>query len=128
MKREQTISREDPALASDTAQPPSNEPVESASRRFQPPANLFKRVIRRPELRKIVPLADTTIYEMEQRGEFPKRFFLTPRCVVWDLAEVGAWLDERRRASDADILRKAPAPDVRQRRARPVRIPPRWTE
>lgn len=120
MKREQTISQEDPASASDTAQPSANEPVASGPKRFQPPADLFMRVIRRPELRKIVPLADTTIYEMEQRGEFPKRFFLTPRCVVWDLAEVETWLDERRRASDADIVRKASPPDVRQRRTRPV--------
>ncbi|MFG1481186.1 AlpA family phage regulatory protein [Xanthobacter sp. V4C-4] len=123
MRRDQTISREDPALASDTVQPPANEPAESSFKRFQPPASLLKRVIRRPELREIVPLADTTIYEMEQRGEFPKRYFLTPRCVVWDLAEVEIWLNERRRASDADIVRKAPAPDVRQRRARPVRAP-----
>jgi prophage regulatory protein len=121
MKREQTISQEDPALASDNVQPPTSEPAESGFKRFQPPAAMFKRVIRRPELRKIVPLADTTIYEMEQRGEFPKRFFLTPRCVVWDLAEVELWLDERRRASDADIVRKASPPDVRQRRARPVK-------
>jgi prophage regulatory protein len=120
MKREQTISREDPALASDTVQPPATEPTQSGSKRFEPPAYLLKRVIRRPELRKIVPLADTTIYEMEQRGEFPKRFFLTPRCVVWNLAEVEAWLDERRHASEADTLRRAPAPDVRQRRSRPV--------
>ena len=54
---------------------------------------LKKRMIRRHELRQIVPLADTTIYEMEQRGEFPRRFALTPRCVVWDLAEVEAWLN-----------------------------------
>jgi prophage regulatory protein len=121
MKREQTISQEEPALASDIVQPPASEPAESGSKRFQPPAAMFKRVIRRPELRKIVPLADTTIYEMEQRGEFPKRFFLTPRCVVWDLAEVAFWLDERRRASDVDIVRKASPPDVRQRRARPVK-------
>ena len=123
MKREQTTSQTDRALASDVAQLPTSEPVESASRRFQPPAALVKRVIRRPELRKIVPLADTTIYEMEQRGEFPKRFFLTPRCVVWDLAEVEIWLDERRHASETDSLRKAPAPDVRQRRTRPVKPP-----
>jgi len=122
MKREQTIYREDRAVTSDGMQPAANEPVESGSKRFQPPAALFKRVIRRPELRKIVPLADTTIYEMEQRGEFPKRFFLTPRCVVWDLAEVEAWLNERRRASDADAIPKAPAPDVRQRRTRPVKV------
>ncbi|RWM32064.1 MAG: AlpA family phage regulatory protein [Mesorhizobium sp.] len=80
-----------------------------------------KQTIRRPELRKIVPLADTTIYEMERRGEFPRRFHLTSRCVVWDLAEVEAWVEERRRASDAAIIKRAPSPDVRQRKTRPVR-------
>ncbi|MEO5760401.1 MAG: AlpA family phage regulatory protein, partial [Mesorhizobium sp.] len=48
----------------------------------------LKRTIRRHQLREMVPLADSTIYEMEQRGEFPRRFALTPRCVVWDLSEV----------------------------------------
>lgn len=48
----------------------------------------FRWTIRRRELRQIVPLAETTIYEMERRGEFPRRFNLTPRCVVWDLEEV----------------------------------------
>ena len=52
----------------------------------------IKRTIRRQQLREMVPLADSTIYEMEQRGEFPRRFALSPRCVVWDLAEVEAWL------------------------------------
>ncbi|MEZ5717810.1 MAG: AlpA family phage regulatory protein [Burkholderiaceae bacterium] len=32
---------------------------------------------------------------MEQRGEFPKRFRLTVRCVVWDLEEVSALIEER---------------------------------
>jgi prophage regulatory protein len=45
-------------------------------------------LVRRQQLRELVPLADTTIYEMEQRGEFPKRFYLTPRCPVWDLGEI----------------------------------------
>ncbi|MFB9342341.1 helix-turn-helix transcriptional regulator [Aminobacter aganoensis] len=81
----------------------------------------MKRTVRRPELRMIVPLADTTIYEMEQRGEFPRRFYLTSRCVVWDLAEVEAWIEERRQASDAERIKCAPAPDVRKRRTRPVR-------
>jgi predicted DNA-binding transcriptional regulator AlpA len=47
----------------------------------------LRRTIRRSELRQIVPLADSTIYELERRGEFPQRFFLTARCVVWDLGE-----------------------------------------
>ena len=85
----------------------------------------LKRTIRRPELHQIVPLADTTIYEMEQRGEFPKRFNLTPRCVVWDLDEVQAWIEDRRRASETAEIVRARAPDVRQRRSRPVKSPDR---
>lgn len=85
----------------------------------------LKRTIRRPELRRIVPLADTTIYEMEHRGEFPRRFNLTPRCVVWDLDEVQAWIEERRHASNTDGMTRARAPDVRQRKSRPVKSPDR---
>ena len=85
----------------------------------EPPA--VTRTIRRHELRQIVPLADTTIYDMEQRGEFPQRFYLTSRCVVWDLAEVEAWLEERRRASRAkrsraDIASISPRGSKRSRR------------
>ncbi len=85
----------------------------------------LKRTIRRPELHQIVPLADTTIYELEQRGEFPKRFNLTPRCVVWDLDEVQAWVEERRRVSRSDGAVRTPGPDVYQRRTRPVKAPDR---
>jgi len=77
----------------------------------------IKRTIRRHQLREMVPLADSTIYEMEQRGEFPRRFALSPRCVVWDLAEVEAWLASRRAAP----VSRAQSPDVRLRRSRPVR-------
>jgi prophage regulatory protein len=75
------------------------------------------RTIRRQELREMVPLADSTIYEMEQRGEFPRRFALTPRCVVWDLDEVQAGLASRR----SKPILPAPSPDVTQRRTRPVK-------
>jgi prophage regulatory protein len=81
----------------------------------------FRRTIRRRELRQIVPLADTTIYEMEQRGEFPRRFRLTPRCVVWDLEEVEAWVEARKQASRPLKADVRAGPDVRQRRYRPVR-------
>src|SRR5690606_19838360 len=87
----------------------------------QTPAPLSKRTIRRHQLREIVPLADTTIYDMEQRGEFPQRFYLTSRTVVWDLGEVEAWLEERRRASKAKTAKRAPAPDVTLRKTRPVK-------
>ena len=38
-----------------------------------------------------------------------------------DLAEVEAWIEERRRASDAASIQRAPTPDVRKRKTRPVR-------
>ena len=83
--------------------------------------HVTRRTIRRQQLREIVPLADSTIYDMEQRGEFPQRFYLTSRCVVWDLAEAEAWLDARRHASRANAIKRAPSPDVRLRRSRPVK-------
>lgn len=83
------------------------------------------RTIRRHELRDMIPLADTTIYDMEQRGEFPQRFYLTSRCVVWDLSEVEAWLEERRRASRAKAVKRAPIPDVQLRKSRPIKHPAR---
>lgn len=75
------------------------------------------KTIRRHQLREMVPLADSTIYEMEQRGEFPRRFALSPRCIVWDLAEVQAWLIARR----AKPVFRAKHPDVAQRKSRPVK-------
>ena len=52
-------------------------------------------LIRRPELRRRVPLSDTRIWELEQAGEFPRRIQLTARCVAWDAAEVDAWIAAR---------------------------------
>ena len=68
----------------------------------------LRRTIRRHQLHEMVPLADSTIYEMEQRGEFPRRFALSPRCVVWDLSEVEAWLLLRR----STPLTRAPHPFI----------------
>lgn len=79
--------------------------------------NQIVRTIRRHQLREMVPMADSTIYEMEQRGEFPRRFALSPRCIVWDLAEVEAWLMARRAYS----VRRAQHPDVSKRKSRPVK-------
>ncbi|GIK48883.1 MAG: hypothetical protein BroJett013_15800 [Alphaproteobacteria bacterium] len=81
----------------------------------------LRQAITRPQLREIVPLGDTTIWEMEQRNEFPRRFFLTSRCVAWDFQEVQDWLAARMQASEEGRVKRAPAPDVGRRRTRPVR-------
>ncbi len=86
-----------------------------------PRSNAIQQRIRKCELRKIVPLADTTIYQMEQRGEFPKRFNLSPRCVVWSLIEVEDWIEQRRQDAIISQIKRPPFPNVRQRKFRPVR-------
>ena len=82
-----------------------------------PEAGSYTRTIRKKQLKEMVPLADSTIFGMEQRGEFPRRFALSSRCVVWDLAEVEAWLASRR----ARPINRGQQVDVRDRRTRPVR-------
>ena len=78
---------------------------------------MTKRTIRRPELLAMVPLSDSTIYELEKRGEFPTRFNLTNRCVVWDFDEVQAWLSAKKEA----VKQPTHRPDVRKRKTRPVK-------
>jgi prophage regulatory protein len=80
---------------------------------------MVTRAIRRDELRSIVPLSDTTIYQMESQGKFPRRFAITPRCVVWDYDEVIAWVRDRK-SEMATVDTKYP-PDVRKRKTNPVR-------
>ncbi|WP_411860245.1 helix-turn-helix transcriptional regulator [Escherichia coli] len=58
-----------------------------------------KMLINRRTLLKMIPLSDRTIYNLEQRGEFPKRIVLTSRSVAWDLAEVENWIEEKRRSA-----------------------------
>ncbi|MCG2840762.1 AlpA family transcriptional regulator [Sandaracinobacter sp. RS1-74] len=77
----------------------------------------YTRTIRRKQLREMVPLADSTIFQMEQLGEFPRRFALSSRCVVWDLAEVEAWINSRR----TKPIFRGQQVDVRNRKSRPVR-------
>ena len=86
------------------------------------PTITIQQIIRRKQLRQMVPLADTTIYDMERRGEFPRRFFLTSRCVVWVLSEVQQWLAQRRQERQAVLAASGPFPDVRKRKRRPVKI------
>ena len=55
-----------------------------------------KTLINRKKLHAMIPLAERTIYNMEQRGEFPRRIALTSRNVAWDLTEIEEWIDARK--------------------------------
>ena len=55
-----------------------------------------KILINRKKLLSMIPLSERTIFNLEQRGEFPRRIALTSRNVAWDLDEVEAWIDARK--------------------------------
>ncbi|MEW8507254.1 MAG: AlpA family phage regulatory protein [Candidatus Thiodiazotropha sp.] len=63
-------------------------------------------LINRETLLAMIPLSDRAIYNMEKRGEFPRRIVLTSRKVAWDLAEIDRWIEERKQSRD-----KASRPD-----------------
>jgi len=56
-------------------------------------------LINRKTLLAMIPLADRTIYNMEKRGDFPRRIVLTSRNVAWDLAEVEQWIEARKQSA-----------------------------
>ena len=59
-------------------------------------ATTNKTLINRKKLLAMIPLAERTIFNMELRGEFPRRIALTSRNVAWDLAEVEEWIEARK--------------------------------
>lgn len=61
-------------------------------------------LINRKTLLGMIPLSERAIYDMEQRGDFPRRIALTSRNVAWDLDEVTGWI-ESRKASGAQAAR-----------------------
>ncbi|CAE6835000.1 helix-turn-helix transcriptional regulator [Paraburkholderia domus] len=53
------------------------------------------KLIRRPELREITQVPDSTWDVWEKNGNAPKGFLLGPRLKVWRLSEVAEWIDQR---------------------------------
>lgn len=58
----------------------------------------IKRTLRRPAVQAKTGLSRTSIYQLEKAGDFPQHFLLTPRCAVWDEAEIDAWLASRQQS------------------------------
>lgn len=62
-----------------------------------------KVLINRKMLLAMIPLSERTIYNLEQRGDFPRRIALTSRNVAWDLAEVEKWIEGRRKSTEKEF-------------------------
>lgn len=60
----------------------------------------LKKLINRRTLLAMIPLSDRAIFNMEKRGDFPRRIVLTSRNVAWDLTEVENWIKARKQSGD----------------------------
>ncbi|RDH87719.1 MAG: transcriptional regulator [endosymbiont of Escarpia spicata] len=59
-----------------------------------------KTLINRKTLLAMIPLSERAIFNMEKRGDFPRRIALTSRNVAWDLAEVEEWIESRKQSGE----------------------------
>lgn len=59
-----------------------------------------KTLINRKTLLAMIPLSDRTIFNMDKRGEVPRRIALTSRNVAWELAEVEEWIESRKQSGE----------------------------
>lgn len=73
-----------------------------------------QRVLRRSQVVAKIGLSATSIYNLERAGEFPRHWMQTPRCAVWDEAEVDRWVQGRR--AQPAVAAKAPDPALRSQR------------
>jgi prophage regulatory protein len=63
-----------------------------------------------------------TLLRWERRGEFPRRYYLSSRCPVWNVAEICEWLAERQAAAGepSRLTAQATASRTRRRQAKPA--------
>ena len=58
------------------------------------------RILRKPEVLRMVGVGYTTIWEMMARGEFPSSIQIAPRAVGWRESEILDWLESRPRVAE----------------------------
>ena len=56
---------------------------------------MVERIVREPERKAITGIGRTTAWELERRGEFPRRIELTGGRVGWRLSELQKWVRSR---------------------------------
>ena len=61
------------------------------------------RLLRRPEVEKIVGLSRSGLYAAMARGDFPRPRRISRRAVGWDSSEIANWLAARPQADPSDV-------------------------
>ena len=54
-----------------------------------------ERIVRKPELMRIIGLSDVSVWRLEKKGQFPKRLQLGGNSVGWLASEVQEWIDKK---------------------------------
>jgi prophage regulatory protein len=57
-------------------------------------------LINKKTLLGMIPLSEKAIYNVEKRGDFPRRIALTSRNVAWDLTDITAWIEARKASGE----------------------------
>ena len=81
-------------------------------------------LINKRTLLAMIPMSEKGIYNLEKRGEFPRRIALTSRNVVWDLAEVEAWIAERKASGRQAQMPGKSSPQPSQETAQTLALQP----
>ena len=61
------------------------------------------RLLRRPEVEKLIGLSRSSIYAMMERGAFPRPRRIGQRAVAWDEGAIEEWLATRAEADPRDV-------------------------
>ncbi len=57
-------------------------------------------IIRPKDLKAITGLSRTTVWRLEQEGDFPQRRIISPGAVGWLYSEVLEWMESREQAEE----------------------------
>ena len=72
----------------------------SPQREPSPPAIRRPIILQRPQVLERTGLSNTTVWRLQQRGEFPKPVQLSPGRVGWHERDVDNWVQSRRPRGD----------------------------
>ena len=61
------------------------------------------RLINEKEVLALIGLSRSTLWRLEQSGQFPSRLQVSTRAVRWILAEVLEWIESRQRVNDQPV-------------------------
>ena len=57
------------------------------------------KIYRWSELKDLIPLSRSRIYQLMEKGAFPKPLKLSDRAIGWEASKINAWLEQKTQSS-----------------------------